>query len=102
MSFSQNNCFFHPDRPAVDKCEKCQRMICLEDKMTYRQVHVDYGDSVYTFCPICYNQFLQGSKKAGKLFLVICIIFGLFVIGFFAVFILITMNMFSNFSNFPG
>ncbi|MFX1496376.1 MAG: zinc-ribbon domain-containing protein [Promethearchaeota archaeon] len=51
-------CFYHPEREANSKCEKCSKLICLECKMVYHQtVHGGSGYAYtkrYEYCPICY------------------------------------------------
>ena len=60
---SEQNCFYHPDRPAVAKCERCQKLLCLEDKMIHRIYRgMESADDVYTLCPECYNQAKIESK----------------------------------------
>ena len=96
MDYDQPRCFYHNDRVATDKCEKCHRMICLQDKMTYRVSNIEYGDDIYTYCPICYNEVQQTSKKASKFILVFFIIFFLVAIGSILVFLYFVLDMFNN------
>ena len=96
MDLSQSRCFYHNDRVAVDKCEKCHKMICLQDKMTYRVSNIEYGDDIYTYCPICYNEVQQASKKASKFILVIFIVFIIIAFGSILLFAYFVMDMFNN------
>ncbi len=55
------NCYYHPEREAISKCENCGIILCLECKMVYRRViRRGTGDSSYTYserydyCPICF------------------------------------------------
>jgi len=54
-------CFYHPEREAATKCEKCGKVICVECKMVYHKtVHRGTGDDRYAYseryeyCPVCY------------------------------------------------
>jgi len=60
MSMEQSKCFYHYTRIAVEKCEICHRLICLEDKMIFRQqcfiIRLSDNqtfDRTYSYCPIC-------------------------------------------------
>jgi hypothetical protein len=100
MTLDQANCFYHPNRAAVTKCEHCNRMICLEDKMTYRVTGgIDQADDIYTYCPICYNERMRTTKKMRPF---IFLIFGVFVIIFIAVAIFIFLSIMQMMSNFPS
>jgi len=50
-------CYFHPDREATTKCEKCERMLCIECKEPYTVTH-GVDDSRYAtqhdLCMPCY------------------------------------------------
>ena len=39
MTDSNPNCFYHPDRDAITKCEMCNRVICVECKNVFQQRH---------------------------------------------------------------
>ena len=74
---STQSCFFHPKIQAVDKCERCNKLICLQDKRTYTRT---YGTSSmssntyhsynmpvkYTFCPPCYYQAMESGFRSYK------------------------------------
>ena len=34
---SNINCYYHPNRNAIEKCELCGKTICLECKRVYRE-----------------------------------------------------------------
>ncbi|MFX0053186.1 MAG: hypothetical protein ACFE8U_18070 [Candidatus Hermodarchaeota archaeon] len=95
MTAEQARCFYHPNRVAVTKCERCNRLICLEDKTIYRRYGgMDRADDIYTYCPACYNILRkQGAEMAPRVFGGMCVIFLIFVIGAFAVFIFFVMMM---------
>ncbi len=50
-------CYYHPNREAITKCEKCEKMICIECKKPISVTH-GVGDSSYAtqhdFCMPCY------------------------------------------------
>ncbi|MBN1801048.1 MAG: hypothetical protein JW891_06035 [Candidatus Lokiarchaeota archaeon] len=65
MNESNINCYYHPKRSAITKCEACQKTICVECKMVYQQRHMyssyaggrHHHHSYYTrheLCPPCY------------------------------------------------
>jgi len=73
LNYQQTTCYLHPSRDAVEKCEKCNRMICLECKMKYRVYGgMDRSDDIYILCPYCYAERKKQSERAGKLILLIC------------------------------
>jgi len=51
------NCYYHPEREANTKCEKCEKLICLECKKLYTVKH-GLQDSSYAtqheLCIVCY------------------------------------------------
>ena len=93
----QSMCNYHPNRPAVDKCERCNRLICVEDKMVYRdaryrshnyQYRYRY-ETPYTFCPVCYYEVIKQQNVGGG------VVFAkLFSICFLSIFILIFISVF--------
>lgn len=101
ITAQQARCFYHPDRAAVEKCERCNRLICLEDKMidrTYRGM--DSADDIHVYCPVCYNEVKKQKEKTGK---VLGPIFLIFFAGFLIVsiiisilFLIIIFNMMGN------
>ena len=103
MTAQQARCFYHPDRVAVEKCEKCKRLICLQDKTIDRTYGgMDRADEIYIYCPVCYNEIKQGREKAGKVLGPVCIIlFGGFCIISVAIMAFFLLNMF-NFINSQG
>ena len=85
---SELNCHYHPNREASDKCEMCNRLICLECKMVF---HGSYGSNHKTYCPVCYerkNEIIRThSRTATMYFLVALFIFLiLFLLVYFMVF----------------
>jgi len=58
------NCKYHPNRNAVEKCEKCEALICLECKKVLKksiELHQDLAVIILTqlrtipsiFCVLC-------------------------------------------------
>lgn len=82
------NCFYHPERDASTKCEKCGRMICLECKTVYHEVHsTGTGDSRSSysirreFCPVCfYDQKIRMRLSIRKVGRIIASIFTIIVL----------------------
>ncbi|MFX1500307.1 MAG: hypothetical protein ACFFDH_05000 [Promethearchaeota archaeon] len=87
-------CYYHPERDAITKCEKCGKVICLECKMVY---HVRYtsrsgnhqytSTSMYEYCPVCFydqqiNSYGPQAKRSVGVFsivsLVLIVIFSIF------------------------
>ena len=64
-------CFYHQERQAVDKCERCNRLLCLEDKIKKNYTRdVGTGDDSYyvqysmILCPLCdIDQELKARKS---------------------------------------
>ncbi|MFX1251633.1 MAG: zinc ribbon domain-containing protein [Promethearchaeota archaeon] len=54
---SNLECYYHPDRTAATKCEKCGRLICLECRMIHRERVIVTTDDTqfvrYEYCPDC-------------------------------------------------
>ena len=50
-------CYYHPNREAITKCEKCEKMICIECKKPISRIH-GVKESRYAtqhdFCMPCY------------------------------------------------
>ena len=100
MALEQVSCYYHSEREAVAKCENCSRMICLEDKMTYRRIGgTDRAQDVFTYCPVCYNEARETSKKFAPIVILGFAVFGIVAIGIFILFGLFVMDTFSNFQN---
>ena len=98
MALEQARCYYHAEREAVAKCENCNRMVCLEDKMTYRRYGgIDQAQDVFTYCPVCYNEAMETSRKFAP---IVIAGFGIFAIIAIAIFILFAMFIMNSFSNF--
>ena len=59
-------CHYHPDREATKKCEKCEKLICIECCKTFNVRHSS-GDSSYStrhdYClPCYYDRELESSR----------------------------------------
>lgn len=74
---STQHCYFHPNIQAIDKCERCNKLICLRDKRTYTRTYSSSSMSTnnyntynmpvkYTFCPPCYYQAMESGFKSYK------------------------------------
>lgn len=57
------SCEYHPDREAHNKCEKCQKLLCVECKRTLHRTysrgsseHRRYYSVSYELCPECYYE----------------------------------------------
>jgi len=51
------NCYYHPERNAIAKCEKCGKSICLECNMIFRDkndTNKDHYATHYDYCIVCY------------------------------------------------
>lgn len=79
---SDLTCEYHPHREAVEKCERCNRMICLKDKMVHEK-WVGMSENRHTVkmnvCPLCYQDFQiesQTNLKAAKvaMFVILAVI----------------------------
>ena len=107
---SSQKCFYHPTIDAVDKCSRCNKLLCLQDK----KVSYPYGYSKDTYnpaipmvyCPECYeNIFVQGRIKFNRMnrfsIIMFVITAGVFLIVFGSMFFNF-MNVQNNNSPFPG
>ncbi len=50
-------CYYHPEREAQSKCEKCGKLICLECKKAFNKTHKASERSYSTrheYCQVCY------------------------------------------------
>ncbi|MHA1585414.1 MAG: hypothetical protein ACTSWL_09175 [Promethearchaeota archaeon] len=102
---SEIYCFYHPDRKAVDRCENCGKMLCLECKRMDHQVKGVSFDERYestrVLCPECYNITIEnrnlnnknGLKIFGFVALGMCALLGLGVLAM----VLFGWSMFNNF-----
>ncbi len=103
---SSLSCKYHPSRTAMDKCEQCGALICLDCKKIHKVTHTTSSSSfdddfhssdTYTtrhiFCPLCYYDNIEKAGTKGRFFLICPIIF---VIIFFGV----ALFMFSFFLEF--
>ena len=71
---SMEHCYFHPKLQAVDKCERCNKLICLQDKRTFTKTYGGsgigtdynyyYAPIKYTFCPPCYYQAVESGYRS--------------------------------------
>ncbi len=66
-------CDYHPSREAVDKCQRCNRLICLQDRMVVRNRHHHSSsmfNNYYTetiLCPLCnYDMNKEGETMISK------------------------------------
>ena len=82
MTLESASCYYHPNREAVTKCERCNHMICLEDKITKRIYGgSDRADTVIIYCPTCVNELEKARKeflnklKPFFILLVVCLAF---------------------------
>ena len=99
VSYSKPTCYIHPNREAVDRCERCKQMVCVECKTKYRSFGgMDRADDIYIYCPPCYNVRQQRAKTLGK---IICPLFIIFFVIVVAIIILGALNVFAGISNFP-
>ena len=94
----QARCVYHPNRVAVEKCEKCGNLICLECKMTRRVKRVDEADSVYTFCPPCYQTAQKQSRRFGIIAIIIFIVVAAIII---IIFLTMASNIMSSMPEIP-
>lgn len=84
-------CEYHPRREALDKCHKCNRMICLEDKQISQSCR--FSSQIQSkqpgiYCSICYLDRLEKDNVMGfsrNIALLISVI----IIGFFGGFYLL-------------
>lgn len=104
MTLDQASCFYHPNREAVIKCENCHRMICLEDKMTWRRYGgMDQADDIYTLCPVCYNERKEAARRVSKTFgPIFLLIFAIILIIGAAIVIFSLLMFFQMLGNFPS
>lgn len=88
MSYSQDRCYIHPDSVAVEKCEKCNNLICIKCKTKHRKRR---GGSEkryvveYIYCPPCYTKTKKRETKFKLIFYPLILII-------FVVIIIIIMN----------
>ncbi len=83
------SCYYHPNRDAITKCEKCGKLICVECKMVIGETRYDdTGDNSYTyskrqeFCKLCYyNKKIKIYSAEGNLFFYICLFIILIIIS---------------------
>lgn len=87
-------CYYHPERDASTKCEKCGKMICLECKTVY---HVSYtsgskehrhtSTSRYVYCPVCfYDQKINAYGPKAKMSVAIFSTIGIAMFGIPSIF----------------
>ncbi|NHI94041.1 MAG: zinc-ribbon domain-containing protein [Candidatus Lokiarchaeota archaeon] len=90
------NCYYHPDREAINKCENCGKLLCVECKQvlhrTYsrgsyssqgRYSHSHYYSINYDLCPECYYdaQIAATSPKMCIISFVILAVFASIMMG---------------------
>ncbi|MHA2099285.1 MAG: hypothetical protein ACW99A_11395 [Candidatus Kariarchaeaceae archaeon] len=66
---SDLTCGYHPHRQAVEKCERCHRMICLKDKMLHEKWVGDTENRHLVkmhVCPLCHHDFQIESRFKAK------------------------------------
>ncbi|MFX1409048.1 MAG: zinc-ribbon domain-containing protein [Promethearchaeota archaeon] len=83
------NCYYHPEREASTKCEKCGKIICLECKMVYHETYYrGTGDDRYAYtkryeyCPVCYYDTQIKKHKRSSIGFIFLTIMLLFMLGF--------------------
>ena len=57
MDRNRLNCYYHPERNAIAKCEKCGGSICFECNMIFREkngTNKDHYTTHHDYCIICY------------------------------------------------
>ncbi len=57
MDRNHLNCYYHPERNAIAKCEKCGKPICLECNMIFRDKNITNKENYATrhnYCIVCY------------------------------------------------
>jgi len=93
MSMSQTTCAYHDGNIAVDRCERCNRAICLEGKRIYRKTHSRGTGSTRTtyttrhvYCPPCKADVAtnDASGPAAILGSIVFIFIGIVFVGIFA------------------
>jgi uncharacterized protein (DUF983 family) len=68
--------------------------------MTWRSPGgIDQADDIYTYCPVCYNEMREISRKITPVFLIIFVAIAIIVVG---AFIFVILNMLEMMSNLPG
>ncbi len=80
---SDLTCEYHPHRQAVEKCERCHRMICLKDKMLHERWVGDTENRhliKMTVCPLCHHDFQIESRFKSKNVTLAMIIFFTFIL----------------------
>jgi len=84
-------CYYHPDREATTKCEKCEKMLCIECKKQNSVTH-GAGESQYAtqheFCMPCYcdnemEKYAPPGRRAQIALIILPIIDLIFIILFF-------------------
>lgn len=105
-SMSSLYCEYHPDRPAVEKCYRCQRLICLADRNNLRQYQSSFSSDFYannipiiSLCPLCYyDSAVEGKNLLKNYTGTSSSLFGfIFLIPvIFVLFFLLMMNMISD------
>jgi len=82
---SEPTCNYHPERTAVEKCERCGKLICLECKMVYHETRSigrrpssglqssfgsstrrSYYDTRYEVCPVCFYELQEEGVAKSK------------------------------------
>lgn len=114
---SDLNCEYHSSRTAIDKCTRCNRLICLEDKnyishgRSYNRGSSRYSYSTYNnivLCSMCYydaavegkNLMASSMKVMRKFIIIVPLIMILFPIFFIYMFTNAADGDFSPFSGF--
>lgn len=99
---SEINCFYHPKRNAIKKCEFCGKSICIGCRKEHRkEPYPPRGDTVInlnrkkTYCPVCYHLTIINEIKGKKQYM-------LFSIPFFCLFLLLGILVFLVFLNSPN
>lgn len=64
---SNKTCYYHPSRYIVDFCELCDKPICKDCKMVYKETNDSEYSVEYIYCPVCYHKtIISSTTKESK------------------------------------